>query len=177
MATQFEKRVIRIENTKFIFRTNFSGDPERDTFGSTARKGNLIIPDRHQAKELIEMGFNVKTTKPKPGEEEDFVPTYFVSVNVNYDTEWPPRIYLVSGDAEPVLLDANSVGIIDKCYVLNVNAILNPYRNQRTGKGSLYVRTMYVEQDIEDDPFAARYSARRDADRRVEDDEDERLPF
>lgn len=153
-----ERRLISIENTNFIFRTNFSGDPERDSFGSDARRANIIIPDHMQARELIDAGFNVKSTKPKPGEEEDFVPTYFVAVNVNYDTEWPPKIYLVSGDGAPVLLDEESVDTIDRCYVCNVNVMLNPYENARTGRKSLYVRTMYVEQDIEDDPFAHRYA-------------------
>lgn len=156
-----ERKLISIENTRFIWRTNFSGDPERDTFGSDARKANIIIPDPAQAQDLLDAGFNVKTTKPKPGEEEDFNPTYYVSINVNYDTDWPPRIYLVSGDAEPALLDEESIDILDKCYVLNVNAILNPYQNLRTGRNSLYVRTMYVEQDVEEDPFASRYIRNR----------------
>lgn len=157
MDERQERRLIRIENTNFIFKTNFSGDPERDTFGSDARKASIIIPSETQAMDLLNMGVNVKQTKPKPGDEEDFEPTYYVSVNVNYDTNWPPKIWLVSGDSEPQLLDEESVGIIDKCYVLNVNAVLNPYTNQRTRRTSLYVRTMYVEQDIEDDPYAARY--------------------
>ena len=157
-----ERRLIAIENTKFIYRTNFSGDPERDTFGSDARKGNIIIPDEDLALDLIEEGFNVKQTKPRPGEEEGFVPTYYVSAIVNYDTDWPPRVYLVSGRSEPVLLDEETIDEIDKCYVLNVNVTLNPHRNKRTSRLSLYVRTMYVEQDIEDDPFAHRY--RRDDD-------------
>lgn len=152
-----EKELIRIENTRFIYRTNFSGDPERDTFGSDARKANIIIPDYEQAMNLRAAGFNVKETKPHEDEEQDFEPTYFVAINVNYDTKWPPRIYLVSGDAEPVKLDEDSIDILDTCYVLNVNAILNPYENSRTGRKSLYVRTMYVEQDVEDDPFASRY--------------------
>ena len=153
-----EKKLISIENTRFIWRTNFSGDPERDTFGSEARKANVVIPTEEQAMELIEQGFNVKQTRPKPGEEEGFVPTYFVAVNVNYDTNWPPKIWLVSGKSEKTLLDADSIDILDKIYVLNVDVVLNPYCNQRTGKSSLYVRTMYVTQDIEDDPFAARYA-------------------
>lgn len=162
MYEKREKKLITIEDTKFIFMTNFSGDPERDNFGSDARKCNIIIPNHMQAREMIDEGFNVKTTKPRPGEEDEFVPTYFVSVNVNYDTDWPPKIYLVTGDAPPVLLDEDTVGTLDKCYIRNVNAVLNPYHNQRTGRSSLYVRTMYVEQDIEDDPFAGRYGRRND---------------
>lgn len=157
MDERQERRLIKIENTNFIFKTNFSGDPERDTFGSDARKATLIIPTEEQAVALMNEGVNVKQTKPRPGEEEEFEPTYYVTVNINYDTNWPPKIWLVSGDSDPQLLDEESVGIIDKCYVLNVNAVLNPYTNSRTRRTSLYVRTMYVEQDIEDDPYAARY--------------------
>lgn len=164
------QKLIAIENTKFIFRTNFSGDPDRDTYGSDARRANVIIPDIEQAQCLIDQGFNVKETKPRPGEEDGFEPTYFVAIGVNYDSNWPPKIYLVSGDAEPVLLDEESVSSIDMCQVQNVNVVLNPYQNQRTGRKSLYVRTMYVEQNIDDDPFASRY-------RRGNNDDDGQLPF
>ena len=155
-----ERRLISIENTNFIWKTNFAGDPERDSFGSDARQANIIIPDHMQAREMIDEGFNVKATKPKEGEEEGFVPTYFISIKVNYDTNWPPKIYLVSGDSEPRELTEDTIDLIDRAYVRNVNVILNPYQNARTGTKSLYVRTMYVEQDIEDDPFAHRYARR-----------------
>lgn len=152
-----ERRLITIEDTNFIWRTNFSGDPERDSFGNDARQANIIIPDEGMAKDLADEGFNVKVTKPKEGEEEGFTPRYYVSVKINFDSFNPPRIYLVSGDADPLLLDEESVDILDRCEVLNVNATLSPYENPKTGRKSLYVRTMYVEQDIEDDPFAQRY--------------------
>lgn len=157
-----ERKLISLEDTNFIWMTNFSGDPERDNFGSDARQANIIIPDPALAEELLAEGYNVKQTKPREGEEEGFEPRYFISIKVNFDSFNPPRIYLVSGDADPLLLDEESIDIIDRCQVLNVNATLNPYENPRTGRKSLYVRTMYVEQDIEDDPFAQRY-ARRNA--------------
>lgn len=158
-----ERRLISIENTRFIWSTNFSGDPKRDNFGSTTRKGNIIISDPDQAQELMDSGFNVKMTKPREGDEEDFIPTYFVSVIANYDTAYPPRIYLVSDDSEPRLLDEESIGIIDTVRVRNINVVLNPYNNQRTGRNSLYVRTMYVEQDLDEDPFASRYRRKENA--------------
>lgn len=158
-----ERKLISIEDTNFIWRTNFSGDPERDSFGSDARQANLIIPNPAMAEDLIAEGYNIKHTKPQEGEEEGFEPRYFVSVKVNFNSFNPPRIYLVSGDADPLLLDKESIDILDRCQVLNVNATLNPYENPRTGRKSLYVRTMYVEQDIEDDPFAQRYARRGDA--------------
>lgn len=152
-----ERKLITIENTKFIWFTNFAGDPGRDSFGSDARQANIIIPDHMQARAMIDEGYNVKATKPKEGEEEGFIPTYFVNIKVNYDTAWPPKIYLVSGDNPPVELDETSVHLIDKAFVRNVNVVLNTYPNARTGTKSLYVRTMYVEQDVEADPFAHRY--------------------
>ena len=152
-----EKKIVSIENTRFIFRTNFSGDPERDSFGSTARKANIIIPDEELALSLRDEGFNVKQTKPRDGEEEDYIPKYFVSISLNYDSEWPPKVYLVTGKNMPVLLDEESIGILDKIYVLNVDVVLNPYHNARTNRNSLYVKTMYDEQSVEDDPFAGKY--------------------
>lgn len=164
------QKLIAIENTNFIFRTNFSGDPDRDTYGNDARRANIIIPDVEQAQYLIDQGFNVKVTKPREGYEEDFVPEYFVAIGVNYDSPFPPKIYLVPGhEAEPVLLNESSVSCLDGIQVHNVNVVLNPYTNQKTGRKSLYVRTMYVEQDISDDPFASRYRRRND--------EDGQLPF
>lgn len=154
--------LIRIDDTKFKFITNFAGDPERDRFGSDARQANVIIPDHDQAMDLIQQGFNVKSTKPRDGEEDDFVPEYFVTIKVNYDTKWPPKIYLVSGNSDPVLLNEDTIGTIDDCSVANVNVMLNPYENARTGRKSLYVRTMYVEQNVEEDPFAHRYSRSTD---------------
>ena len=152
-----ERRLIHIENTKFIYLTNFSGDPSRDRFGSNARKANIIIPDIMQARQLIDEEFNIRMTSPRPGEEEGFVPEYFTTIKVNYNTSWPPKIYLISGSAEPRLLDEETIGELDMCRIRNVDVTLNPYRSPNASKGSFYVRTMYVTQDLEDDPFANKY--------------------
>ena len=149
-------KLVSIENTRFIFETNFSGDPRRDKYGSDKRYANIVIPEE-LANELSDEGFNVKCTNPK---DDEYEKTYFVKATVNYDSKYPPRIYLVSGDNRPELLDAESVGIIDTMYVRNVNAILSKYYNTKTDKWSLYARTIYVEQELDSDPFAARY--RRD---------------
>lgn len=163
-----KKPLIRIDDTRFIFQTNFSGDPTRDRYGSTARYANIIIPTEEQANELSEMGINVRQTKPRP-DDEDFTPTYFVKAKVNYDSDFPPEIYLISGNNERRLLDEDSVGMLDNIYVVNVCAKLNPYYSARNDSWSLYVSLMYVEQDVEDDPWAKRYVRNRN--------EEEELPF
>lgn len=148
--------IITIENTRFIFDTHFSGDPNLDKFRSTQRYANLVIPDIQLARHMIDMGANVKLTKPREGEEEGFEPRYFVKIILNYESEWPPKVYLVSGDSEPVMLNTDTIGALDKMWIKNVNVQLNIW--QRVDGVSLFVKTMYVEQSIEDDPFAARYA-------------------
>lgn len=162
------RKVISLENTRFIHRTNFQGDPERDKYHSAARQATIVIPDPLLAEDMIDDGFNVKMTRPREGEEEGYIPAYYVKVFVNYAVKWPPKVYLVTGNNPPVLLDEESIKTIDEIRVKNVNVVLTS-REWSPGKYSLYVKTMYVEQDLETDPFAARYARRND--------DDEYIPF
>lgn len=160
--------LVIVENGKFIFDTNFAGDPKKDRFGSDERKANLVIPDIDLARELIDDGFNVRLTKPRVGEEEGFVPRYFVKVKLNYDSKWPPKVYLVTDEDNSVLLDEESVACLDDIWVDRVNAVLNRYEGPN-GK-SLYVKSMEVYQKVDDDPISAKY-------RRRNRDEEEEIPF
>lgn len=172
---------IAIDDTCFIFRTNFSGDPERDPYGDSRRKVNILIPNPDQAKDLLKQGFKIRQTRPRSDEDAvDFVPEYFVPAILKYRTKngvpvkYPPKVYLVSGDGEPRLLDENSVSCIDNMRVSNVNVILNPYEyDPANGGKSLYIRTIYVEQSLDDDPYAARYAQRAAASRYAMRDEEE----
>lgn len=163
-------RTIAVDDTRFIFQTNFAGDPAKDRFADSRRKANLLIPDPEQAKDLIKAGFKVRETRPRPDDDpNDFIPEYFVTVllkyrnRMNQPVKYPPKVYLVSGNQEPVLLDEDSVECIDNMRIKNVNVILNPYEYDPVNNGlSLYVRTMYVEQDLDDDPYAARYRNRQE---------------
>lgn len=156
---------IAIENTTFIFKSNFSGDMSNDRFGDSRRKCNIVIPDAMLADMLERDGFVVRQTRPRQGDDmEDFEPERFVTAILKYRTKtgipvkYPPKVYLVSGDSVPVLLDEESVGCLDNIRVKNVNVVLNTYTyDPANGGKNLYVRTMYVEQDLEDDPYAARY--------------------
>lgn len=161
--------LVIVENGKFIFDTNFAGDPKKDRFGSDERKANLVIPDIDLARELIDDGFNVRLTKPRVGEEEGFVPRYFVKVKLNYKSTWPPKVYLVTDEDKSVLLDEESVACLDDIWVDRVNAVLNRYEGPN-GK-SLYVKSMEVYQKVDDDdPISAKY-------RRRNRDEEEEIPF
>ena len=155
--------LVFLENTRFIYRTNFAGLPD-EKYGSTTRYGNIIIPDPLIAEDLMEEGYDVKQTRPKEGEEEGFVPKYYVKALLNYDSEVaqlrPPKVYLVEGNREPELLDPDSVGLIDNIYILNVKATLEKSYSKRYDRYLLYVKVMYVEHDMEDDPWGEGYRSR-----------------
>lgn len=165
------KNLITIDDTRFIFATNFAGDPTKGgKFRSTTRFGNIIIP-KSLAMELLEDGYNVRETTPRPIDGPDFEPEYFIKTIAKYDGPYPPKIYLVSGDSEPVLMDKDSLVDIDRARIAKVRVVLNPWKDEIRDKTSFYIRTMYVEQDVESDPFARYYSSRRRG------DDEEQLPF
>ena len=90
-----KRQKVNIDDTRFIFATNFSGDPSRDRFGSSTRRVNVVIPTQEMVDHLISLGVKVRQTKPNPERtyDEPFVPTYFVPVTVNMNSQWPPHVY------------------------------------------------------------------------------------
>lgn len=160
---------ITIDNTKFIFATNFSGNPANDRFADGRRKCNILIPDPEQARDMMKQGIKVRETQPRPDDDpNEFVPDYFVTAVLKFEdrmgnpVKYPPKVYLVVDDNPPVLLSEDTIDMLDQIRAKNVNVILNAYEYDPVNHfKSLYIRTMYVEQDMDDDPYAARY-ARRD---------------
>ena len=164
MSSCIEKRgrgfLIYLDDTNFkrwgkMASTNLAGDPNRNKWHNDTRDCELVIPDEQLALEMIDLGFNVRKT----GELEDSIyPTeYYIRAIANYKTSNnPPRIYLVEPNCPPVLMDEESVGRIDLIDVSNVNVVLNSWVNQK-GTYTLFIDTMYVEQALQNDPYAERY--------------------
>ena len=151
---------IYMGDTRFIYATNFAGDPEKDRFGNGDRKANIVIPTEEQAMYLKELGCNVKQVKPREGEEEGYVPTYFVPIKLGYKhPKKQPHVYLVTNGVKTELTE-DQVGMLDDVYVMNVCATLNARENKDRGSVTLYVAQLYVEQEVADDPWAARYESR-----------------
>lgn len=130
------------------------------------------LSDPEQARELIKMGVKVRETKPYRDEDADeFVPEYFVQATVKYrdrsgrPVKYPPKVYLVGSEGQPVLLDEDTIGTLDHIRVKNVDVVLSAFEwDPVNHASSLYVRTMYVEQDLDDDPFAKKYRGANDLD-------------
>ena len=158
---------VEFDNTRFIFNTNFEGDPRKDNYGSPERKGNIIIPDEQLAMDLRDSGFNVRATKPRPGYEEDFHPEFYIAVKLNFHTvpgKRPPKVCLISPDGNTVNLDEESVRKIDDLQrsrsIRNVRCTCNMRFND-DNRNTLYIQYLYVEQEMDDDPYA-RYYKRND---------------
>jgi len=157
-----KRQKVSIEDTRFIFTTNFSGDPSRDRFGSNKRRVNLVIPTDELAHHLMDLGVTVRQTKPNPERmyDEPFQPTWFVPVNVNMESKWPPHVYWVTTTGKKLLCDIDMVSQLDYIRVKNVNCLCNLVEKRNNpGEFSLYADVMYVEQDADSDPYAARYAA------------------
>lgn len=170
-------RIIKIDNTRF-FSTNFSGNPANDRFGDARRKANIIIPDPAQAEELIRQGFNVRHTNPRPDDDPNtFVPTYFVQAILKYrdrdghPMKYPPKVVLVNDRYEEIPYDEEMVGQLDRIRVKNVRVILNPrVYDEANGSKNLYIRTIYIEQDLESDCYADYYRRKREELARMSDE-------
>lgn len=148
--------MFNLEDTRFIFSTNFEGNPDKDKYKSTKRQCNIVIPTVDQAMALLDLGYNVKETMPREGEEEGFQKEYYIKCLCNIDSQYPPKVYLVNEEGVAVKLDANTVNILDEIRVKNVNATISPWEWE-PGKFSMYINVLYVEQSVEDDPFASKY--------------------
>lgn len=177
-----------IDNTNFLFRTNFSGDPARDTgkYPNDQRKANIIIPSEDQAKDMLKAGIPIKKFQPKPRNEGDPMPDpiYYAKVQLQYRkkdgslVQYPPKVYLIPDeDADQVELTEETVSILDTIRVKNVKIVVRPFLwDPVNEKISLKIKTMYVEQAMSDDPYADYYKKRREAARR-QDFEEEEDPF
>ena len=156
-----KRQKVNIDDTRFIFTTNFSGDPNRDRFGSDKRRVNVVVPNQELVDHLLSLGVKVRQTNPNPERtyDEPFVPTYFVPVTVNMNSQWPPHVYWITTTGKRLLCDIDTIGQLDFIRVKNVCVQANLVEKRNSpGEYSLYADVMYVEQDADPDPYAERYA-------------------
>ena len=174
--------VVHFDDTRFIFRTNFSGDPARDRFGSDKRQFNIVIPSDQQAHDLAMGGVNVRWTQPNPNHTYDgeFVPKPFVRVNVNLESKWPPEVYLIAPNGVKTLLTPETIGVLDSIRVKNVCCQAKMVEKKNfPNQYALYAQYIYVEQaeDLYPDPYANRYATVPEADTEMAPASDDDMPF
>lgn len=144
------KGILQIDNAHIIYR-NFSGLASKYN-----REGDrnfaVIVETQDIADALIENGWNVKI---KPPREEGDDPFIYFTVKVKFN-DHGPNVYLKTGGIKNKL-DEESVDILDKVDIINVDLDVRPYDwevNDKTGR-TAYLQSIMIEQEV--DRFADRY--------------------
>ena len=149
--TYAPRDILQIDNARIVYR-NFSGEGSKFN-----REGDrnfaVIIEDKETADKLDALGWNVKV---KPPRDEDDEPFMFIPVKVKFNDRGPV-VYLKSGNAEPRILNEDTIGCLDDIDILNVDLDIRPYNWKVNGKEgrTAYLQSIFVTQDV--DRFAAMF--------------------
>lgn len=162
------------EDTNFIYDTNWAGEYREDDrypVRDGRRSGNIVIPSKELAMEMLEDGFSVRETTPNPEFDSDSQPEYFIKVNMGFVKDGyrsdPHKIGVLGPDGYVTLLNADTVGMLDRKFKAggsirikpnSVCCVLRPYTKGE--RPSLWVNELYVEQDAEMDHFGDRFRTR-----------------
>lgn len=154
---------------------------KKDQYNTNGERSfRLKFNDDDFAKELINDGWNIRIYTPK---NEEYSPYYYMTVKCKFraDSEnvyQDPEIHRVNAKND-ILCGPQNMADIDAAFkarkVKRVDLVINPYHWVHPGMGngegiSAYVREMWIE--VEDSPFASRYS-----DRNYGDAYSEEVPF
>lgn len=145
--------VLQIDGAR-ITHKNFSG--KQTMYNREGdRNFSLIIDTIEEAELLRSLGWNVKS---KPSAIEGEPPFMTMKVKVKF-SGFGPDIYLKSGNAVN-LLDEQTVGVLDKIAIANIDLDIRPYDTEVNGKPirSAYLNGADVTQSV--DRFAERHAAR-----------------
>lgn len=143
---------IVLENTRIIHR-NFEGRPGQYTRQGDMSFSAVIAPENVDA--LREDGWAIRELPPREdidGSES----LYFIPVRVNFDSNRPPEVFLVTRNGL-VKLDKDTVGTLDHAEIVNVDCTLHAHKWENGGKSGVkaYLRNMYVT--IREDTLAQKY--------------------
>lgn len=145
--------ILQIDDAKLMFK-NFEG--RGDKFNREGDRNFAIrIDDPDVADALIREGWNVKI---KQGQNEEDGPFMRLPVKVKF-TDFGPKVYLKSGRPEPILLDEESIAMLDQIDIECADLDIRPFDwevNGRTGR-TAYLQAGHIVQRI--DRFAARYAS------------------
>lgn len=135
---------------RLIFR-NFSGRP--DKYNREGDRNFGILLDESWVADMEESGYPVKYLKPHD-EEDD--PAPWIKVKVNYNSQFPPTVILVTSRGRTTL-DSETVDLLDTAFISHADIVLNPYYYEVNGmKGySMYLSRAYIT--IEEDEFERKY--------------------
>lgn len=154
--------LLQIDDCRITYK-NFRG--EASQFNRQGdRNFSVIIETQEQADALVNdlneynVGWNVKI---KPPRDEDEGPFMTLPVKVKFNGRGP-AVWLVVGDNDPVKLDEEDIGMLDRIDIARVDLDIRPYDDMINGRPfrSAYLQSICVVQDLTRDRFAAKFSRR-----------------
>lgn len=176
------KKII-LENTRLIYKPNFSGDPSLNySPNDTSRNFNIVLDEKSQnarygtceddmkplkIEDLVNDGWNVKFTN-----DEDATP--FLPVTASYKKRGPNIIKAI-GTSSKIKVDESNISDLDSDYIENIDYItINSYEWE-PGRIKAYLRDMFVT--VEDDPFMRRFGSDFTNSELIDDADDDDVPF
>ena len=146
--------LLNIEDAQLIWR-NFSG--KGGGFNAEGNRNFSVVLDEDQYQDLALMNWRVKTYVPK-NDDEPLPPIYSLNVKVNFNSNRPPKIYLIT-ESSRAMLDEDSIDILDFADIVTADLVINPYYTETALAGagfSAYLQTAYIT--IREDKFASKYA-------------------
>lgn len=142
------ERTITIQDAKFLYGTNFSGD--RDQFNDRGdRTFNVVLPE-DLARDLAGDGWNVRHSKPRKDasqqEIDEFESVPFLPVKVGYKMH-PPRVVMIGETSRRrTELGEDTISLLDDADIVYVDLMIRPREWEMNGKEGIraYLKTMYV---------------------------------
>lgn len=154
---EVKRMVLNIEDANIlpgVFR-NFRG--EARTYNAEGKRNfSVIIDDDGVIEALLADDWPVRLMKVR---EEGVEPDSMLKVNVNFKSEQPPKVMLIT-QSRQTYLDEEAIGELDFAEVINADMVLNGWRYEIGGTSgvSAYLEALYIT--IREDAFAGKYSKR-----------------
>lgn len=141
-----------LENTRIIHK-NFRGLAGQYNRAGDMSFSAVINPDLVDG--LRAAGWAIRELPPRE-DIEGSEPLYFIPTRVNFDSQRPPEIFLVTRGGL-VQLDKDTVGTLDNAEIIKVDCTLHAHKWENNGKSGVkaYLRNMYVT--IREDFLAQKY--------------------
>lgn len=156
--TQEPSQPVTIRDAVLRFR-NFSGNAGQ--FNAAGDRNFCVFLDDDFAVQLAQMGWNVKFTKPRQDDPEEYRQPY-IQVTVAYKGR-PPRVVTITGRGKTDL-DESTVKMLDFADIAKADLIFTPYHWEMAGKTGVtaYLKSLFItlnedelEQEYGDLPDAA----------------------
>lgn len=128
----------RLRDVRMLFR-NFAGLEKK--FNAAGKRNFSIVLSPEQYEAMKRDGWNVKM---RPGRTEDEDTLLHIKANINYKSDYPPAIWLVTSRGR-TLLGPDTVGMLDIAEIKKVDVLLSAYFfDEDTELPAAYVKTLYV---------------------------------